>query len=54
MLFLLRFVQQKTTIIKFLIEIDTDFFLFLNSFHNSFFDVVFEWVTGRFSWLPLY
>jgi undecaprenyl-diphosphatase len=29
-------------------------FLFLNGIHTPFFDVVFEWISERFSWMPLY
>ena len=29
-------------------------FLWLNSFHNSFWDTVMYWVTYRFTWIPLY
>lgn len=46
--------ELKTTTINFIIEIDTQLFLFLNGIHNSFFDVVFEWISGRYSWIPLY
>lgn len=35
-------------------HIDTQLFLFLNGIHNSFFDVVFEWISERFSWIPFY
>jgi len=28
--------------------------LFLNKIHSPFFDVVFEWISGRYSWIPLY
>ncbi len=35
-------------------HIDTQLFLFLNGFHNSFFDVVFQFITERYSWIPLY
>jgi undecaprenyl-diphosphatase len=35
-------------------EIDTELFLFLNSIHTPFFDVVMVWISGKLSWLPLY
>ncbi len=37
-----------------LIRFDTDLFLFLNSFHNNFFDTVMKYVSGKYTWLPLY
>ncbi len=33
---------------------DTQLFLFLNSKHNSFFDVVMFWASHRYFWIPLY
>lgn len=35
-------------------EIDTELFLFLNSKHNAFFDVVMFWSSHRYFWIPLY
>ena len=35
-------------------EIDTALFLFLNSKHNSFFDVIMFWVSHKYFWIPLY
>lgn len=35
-------------------QFDKDFFLWLNSFHNSFFDVVMFYATKTLTWLPLY
>ena len=35
-------------------DIDTQLFLFLNSKHNSFFDVVMFWVSHKNFWIPLY
>ena len=35
-------------------QLDTEAFLWLNSFHSSFFDPIMLWVTGRNSWFPLY
>jgi undecaprenyl-diphosphatase len=35
-------------------KIDTQLFLFLNSKHNSFFDVIMFWVSHKYFWIPLY
>ncbi len=35
-------------------EIDTELFLFLNSKHNAFFDVVMFWASHKYFWIPLY
>ncbi|MCX6295925.1 MAG: phosphatase PAP2 family protein [Bacteroidetes bacterium] len=35
-------------------SIDTELFLFLNSKHNAFFDVVMFWASHRYFWIPLY
>ncbi|MBK7029948.1 MAG: phosphatase PAP2 family protein [Bacteroidales bacterium] len=35
-------------------ELDTRFLLFLNSFHNSFFDQLMWLVSDKFTWVPLY
>lgn len=35
-------------------QLDTELFLFLNSKHNSFFDVVMYWASHKFVWIPLY
>ncbi len=35
-------------------DIDTQLFLFLNSKHNSFFDVIMFWVSHKYFWIPLY
>jgi undecaprenyl-diphosphatase len=40
--------------LKTLKEIDTNLFLFLNSKHNSFFDVVMFWASNKYFWIPLY
>ncbi len=40
--------------IEFLNQLDTSFFIYLNSLHNDFFDAVFLWVTEKYSWLFLY
>lgn len=34
--------------------IDTDLFIFLNSKHNAFFDVVMYWASHKLFWIPLY
>jgi len=41
-------------LINYLQNLDTQFFLFLNGFHNSFFDVLMFWMSDRFIWIPLY
>jgi undecaprenyl-diphosphatase len=35
-------------------DIDTRLFLFLNSFHSPVFDQVMVFVSGKYSWIPLY
>jgi undecaprenyl-diphosphatase len=35
-------------------QLDTEAFLWLNSFHNSSFDPIMAWISGRNSWIPLY
>lgn len=35
-------------------EIDTKLFLYLNSKHNDFFDVVMFWFSHKYFWIPLY
>lgn len=35
-------------------DIDTQLFLFLNSMHNPFFDVVMYWASHKLFWIPLY
>ena len=37
-----------------LIETDKELFLYLNSLHNTWLDVVMYWVTDRFFWIPFY
>lgn len=37
-----------------LIDFDQKFFLFLNSFHNEFWDQVMWWISAKLSWVPLY
>jgi len=46
--------KTNIQILTFLNNIDTQLFLFLNKIHSPFFDVVFEWISGRYSWIPLY
>jgi len=40
--------------LEFLDHIDRNIFLFLNSLHSPFWDPVMWWISGRYSWLPLY
>lgn len=40
--------------LDYLIQLDTDFFLFLNSLHNPFFDEVMYWASHKFFWIPFY
>src|SRR3989304_5383050 len=35
-------------------NIDTQLFLFLNGFHNDFWDAVMYWAGDRYFWIPLY
>ncbi len=35
-------------------DIDTQLFLFLNSKHNAFFDVLMYWASSKIIWIPLY
>jgi undecaprenyl-diphosphatase len=35
-------------------QFDVSLFLWLNKFHSPFFDVLFEWITYKFTWIPLY
>lgn len=37
-----------------IIQTDIDLFLFLNQFHNHFFDIVMIFVSGKYSWISLY
>lgn len=39
---------------EYLLESDTKLLLFLNSFHNPFFDELMWIITGKFTWFPLY
>lgn len=40
--------------INYLIELDEKIFLFLNSFHSSFFDKIMWHISGKVEWVPLY
>ena len=40
--------------IESLINIDTSITLYLNGLHNSFFDAVMLFISGKLSWIPLY
>jgi undecaprenyl-diphosphatase len=40
--------------ISWLVDLDKHVFLFLNSFHNRFFDIIMLWSTYTFTWVPLY
>ncbi len=40
--------------IEFLNKLDTDLFLFLNSFHSPFWDKVMLFMSKRWEWIPLY
>lgn len=42
------------SLINFIKDFDTELFLFLNSKHNVFFDVIMFWASNRFIWIPLY
>ncbi len=39
---------------NFLIDLDTELFLFLNSLHSVFFDHVMYWVSKKWTWVPFY
>jgi undecaprenyl-diphosphatase len=41
-------------IIDALKKLDTEIFLFCNSYHNSTMDLVMGWASGRYMWIPLY
>ena len=40
--------------IEWLNDIDTELLLFLNGFHNSFFDTLMYYVSQTFTWIPFY
>ncbi len=35
-------------------KLDTEIFLFCNSKHNAFFDIIMGWASSRYIWIPLY
>lgn len=35
-------------------QVDVELFLFLNGKHNAFFDVLMDWVSWKFTWIPFY
>lgn len=35
-------------------DIDVELFLFLNQFHAPWLDVIFYWISYKFTWIPLY
>lgn len=40
--------------IEFLKSLDTDLFLALNGWHNSFFDPIMYWLSDKLIWIPMY
>ena len=46
--------MRNLVFINRLIEADKELFLFLNSFHSSFWDEIMWAISGRFVWIPLY
>ena len=40
--------------LEFLISLDTQLFLFLNNLNNSFFDIIFFWISYKYTWIPFY
>lgn len=40
--------------IDYILSLDTDLFLSLNSFHNSFLDSIMKFASAKFTWVPLY
>ena len=39
--------------IEYLLKIDQELLIFLNGFHNPFFDVLMYWMTSMFFWFPI-
>lgn len=39
---------------EYLKTLDTELFLFLNSWHNSFFDPIMYWLSDKLIWIPMY
>ena len=51
----LLFIQKINSVMfKTIKEWDTEFFLYLNSKHNNFFDVVMYWASDKLFWIPFY
>lgn len=46
--------MANTDLIKFLSEIDTDIFLYLNGIHSPFWDYFMASFTGKIIWVPMY
>ena len=40
--------------LEFLLNLDSEVFIFLNGLHNSFFDTVMYWVSDKYFWVPFY
>lgn len=40
--------------IEYIKDIDTQIFVYLNSKHNQFWDVIMYWFTNKFFWIPFY
>ena len=40
--------------LDYLLDTDIDLFLYLNSFHSDFWDVIMYYVSGKTTWIPLY
>lgn len=51
-IFVIRF--KRITILTYLQDIDTSLFLFLNSIHSPAWDIIFQWITNKKSWIPFY
>ena len=37
-----------------ILQLDRELFQYLNGFHNDFFDVIMDWISYKFTWIPLY
>ncbi len=37
-----------------IVKADSDLFLFLNQFHNTFFDGIMKTISAKYTWIPLY
>ncbi len=40
--------------IEAILNLDRELFLFLNSINNSFFDVIMQYISAKYTWVPLY